>query len=219
MLEEQFLQNAILWKEARLFSAANLQHCLKKGYGATLEKWEHDFLHIDFPSLFLQAFQQSTAASLTGSRSGNPGYIVGKPLLVLSGDIRHAVSFWGIWVAYCSLMNKALVTDLLDFPILWFPHFLNIEDFFCCLVAVSESWDPMDYSLPGSSVHGIFQARILEWVAIFFSRGSFWPRDQTHVSCIGRQILYHWATREAPRTSFTKLLMYYVLKHRCYQRL
>ena len=56
--------------------------------------------------------------------------------------------------------------------------------------------DPMD-SLPGSSVHRIFQARILECVAIPFFRGSFWPRDQTHVSSlswIGRWILYHWAT-------------------------
>ena len=205
MLEEQFLQNATLWKEARLFSAANLQHCLKEEYEATPEKWVSIFLHSDFPSLFLQAFQQSTAASLTGSRSGNPGYIVGKPLLVLTGDIRHSVSFLGIWVAYYSLMRKALVTDLS--PILWFLHFLGIEDFLCCLLAVSDSWDPMDYSPLSSSVHGIFQARILEWVAIFFSRGSFWPRDQTHVSCIGRQILYHWATREAPRTSFTELLI------------
>ena len=49
---------------------------------------------------------------------------------------------------------------------------------------------------PGSSVHGISQARILEWVAISYSRGSSWPRAQTGgscASCIGRQILYHWA--------------------------
>ena len=61
--------------------------------------------------------------------------------------------------------------------------------------------DPMDCSLPGSSVHGIFQARILEWVAISCFRGSSRFRDWTHVSCvcyIGRQILYHWATWEAP---------------------
>ena len=48
--------------------------------------------------------------------------------------------------------------------------------------------DPMDYSLPGSSVHGILQARILEWVAMPFSRVSSWPKDQTHlsyVSCVG----------------------------------
>ena len=60
--------------------------------------------------------------------------------------------------------------------------------------------DPMDCSLSGSSLHGILQARILEWVAISFSRGSSQPRDQTWVSwvsCIGRWILYHWA-RKAP---------------------
>ena len=55
----------------------------------------------------------------------------------------------------------------------------------------------MDYSPPGSSVYGIFQARMLEWVAISFSRGFSQPRDQTHVSCTGRQILYHLATWEA----------------------
>ena len=44
--------------------------------------------------------------------------------------------------------------------------------------------DPMDCSPPGSSVHGILQARTLEWVAISFSRGSSWPRDWTWVSCI-----------------------------------
>ena len=51
--------------------------------------------------------------------------------------------------------------------------------------------DPIDGSPPGSSVPGILQARILEWIAIPFSRGSSQPRDQTHVSCIGRWILYN----------------------------
>ena len=46
-------------------------------------------------------------------------------------------------------------------------------------------------SLPGFSVHGILQARILEWVSIVFSRESSQPRDQTRVSCICRQSLYH----------------------------
>ena len=58
----------------------------------------------------------------------------------------------------------------------------------------------MGCSSPGSSVHGIFQARILEWAAISSSRRSFQPRDWTHVSCIScidKQILYHWATWEA----------------------
>ena len=57
----------------------------------------------------------------------------------------------------------------------------------------------MDCSLPGSSVHGILQARILEWVAMPSSTGSSWPRDWTSISkstCIGRRVLYHSATWE-----------------------
>ena len=49
--------------------------------------------------------------------------------------------------------------------------------------------DPTDCSLPGSSIHGILKAGILEWVAIVFSRRSSQPRDRTHVSCIGRWVL------------------------------
>ena len=50
--------------------------------------------------------------------------------------------------------------------------------------------DPMDCSPPGSSIHGIFQARVLEWVAISFSRGSSRPRDRTRVSCIAGRCFY-----------------------------
>ena len=60
--------------------------------------------------------------------------------------------------------------------------------------------DPMDCSPPDSSVHGIVQARILKWDAVSSSKRSSWPRDKTYISCIhciGRQILYHWATWEA----------------------
>ena len=56
---------------------------------------------------------------------------------------------------------------------------------------------PIECSLPCSSVHGISQARILEWVAMSSSRGSSLPRDQIQVSRIGRWVLYHWATWEA----------------------
>ena len=58
--------------------------------------------------------------------------------------------------------------------------------------------NPMDCSPPSSSVHGIFQARILEWVAISFSRGSSWPRDQTQVSCIAGRCFTTCAIMEAP---------------------
>ena len=70
----------------------------------------------------------------------------------------------------------------------------------CCCCLVTKSCEtlcgPMDYNPPGSSVCGIFQGRIVEWIAILFSRGSSWPRIQTCISCIGRWILYHWITRE-----------------------
>ena len=71
----------------------------------------------------------------------------------------------------------------------------------CVCVLVTQScptlWNTMDCSSWGSSVHGILQARIPEWVAMPFSRGSSQPRDRTQVSCIGRRILYPWATWEA----------------------
>ena len=56
--------------------------------------------------------------------------------------------------------------------------------------------DPVDCSPPGSSVHGILQARILEWVAISFSMGSSQPRDWTRVSRIAGRRFILWATRE-----------------------
>ena len=76
-------------------------------------------------------------------------------------------------------------------------HMLLI--WFVCSVAQSclTLCDPVDCSTPGFSVHRIFQARILEWVAISFFRGSSWPRVLTWVFCMDRWILYQWATREA----------------------
>ena len=69
----------------------------------------------------------------------------------------------------------------------------------CCLFAklYLTLCDPMDCSPPDSSVHGISQARILERVAIFFSRGSSWHGDQSCVSCIGF-FFNHWATWNIP---------------------
>ena len=57
--------------------------------------------------------------------------------------------------------------------------------------------DLMDYSLSGSSIHGIFQTRILDWVAISFSRGYSWPRNRTQVSSTAGRCFTIWATREA----------------------
>ena len=64
--------------------------------------------------------------------------------------------------------------------------------------------DPMDHSLPGSSIHGIFQARILEWVAISFSRRSSQPGDWTQVSHIVGRCFTVWATRKVECNSHLK---------------
>ena len=79
-----------------------------------------------------------------------------------------------------------------------------------CLSVVCDSWDLVDHSPPGFSAHGIFQARILQWVAISSgSRGSSLPREWIHVSCvscIGRQSLYSCTTLEAPCIDICKYI-------------
>ena len=71
----------------------------------------------------------------------------------------------------------------------------------CVCVKVAQSCltpcDPMDCSLPGSSVPGILQARILEGIAILFSRGSSWPKNWTRVSCIAGRFFTVWTTSKA----------------------
>ena len=92
--------------------------------------------------------------------------------------IRGKSVFWKLWI------NSE--SDL------W----LSTGSVCCCSVAklCPSLCDLMACSPPGFSVHGISRGRILEWVVISFSRGSSWSKDRTCVSCIGRQILYHWVT-------------------------
>ena len=98
------------------------------------------------------------------------------------------------------------------------------------LLFFSRLCNPLDCSPSGSSVHGISQARVLKWVAIPFFRGSFWPRNWTHVSCTDRCILYHWATWETllePSLSFIRIKVWKlvglpggsVLKESCMQEM
>ena len=78
----------------------------------------------------------------------------------------------------------------------WDKQFRKLPNYqmLCCAQSRPNLCNPVDCNLTGSSVHGILKARIPEWVAISVSRGSSWPRDRTHISCIsciGRWILYH----------------------------
>ena len=87
--------------------------------------------------------------------------------------------------------SSTLFFFFLIFPLCWYKC--------CCCCLLTKSCltlcNPMNYRPLGSSVHGISQARILVWVAISSSRESSRPRDQSHISYIGRQILYRWDTR------------------------
>ena len=122
---------------------------------------------------------------------------------------------WTSRLLPCSSYCKSCCKEQRDTCVFFNPDFLKVLFFFfwaawavyivvlyCCLYCMSLShvrlyWNPMDCNPSGSSVRGIFQATILEWVAVSSFRGSSQPRDQTHVSCIfciDRWSLYHWTT-------------------------
>ena len=84
-------------------------------------------------------------------------------------------------------------------PLLWSLPVVLLCSSKSCMYAQScpTLCDPLDCSLPVSSIHRISQARILEWVAISSSRGSFWPRDPTCASCIAGRFFTCWAIGEA----------------------
>ena len=92
--------------------------------------------------------------------------------------------------------------------IVWKGKKMNFPDRFSSVqfISVAQSsptlCDPMDCSLPGFSVHGISQARILEWVTISFSRGFSWPRDWTPALVHCRQILYHLSHHGSPLLAY-----------------
>ena len=95
------------------------------------------------------------------------------------------------------VIQEILLIEIANKIISWFSY-INTHVCVCVCAQTLQSCltlcNPTDCSPPESSVHGILQAGILEWVAMPSSGGSFRLRDRTHVSCIGRQILYHWAS-------------------------
>ena len=104
------------------------------------------------------------------------------------------------------LSGRGINFDICPFWLLLIQHCISGRSQYrvCVCPVMSESFWPHGLSPPGSSVHQIIQAKILEWVAIPFSRGSSWPRDWAHVSCvscIGWRILYHYLTWEALQRS------------------
>ena len=90
---------------------------------------------------------------------------------------------WSFWVSFLFKVSNSVTI-----------HSPVCVCVYMCAQSCLTLCDSMDCSLPWSTVHGVLQARILEWVALPFSRGTSWPRDWTcvsYVSCIGRWVLYH----------------------------
>ena len=117
-------------------------------------------------------------------------------ILVWGAEIPHAA--WHSQKDFC-LMFWPSTKQTAVVPLLWFCSLCFLPLQWTSEVAQScpTLCDPMDCSLPGSSIHGIFQARVLEWVAISFSRGSSQPEDRTQVSHIAGRRFAVWATRES----------------------
>ena len=123
---------------------------------------------------------------------------------------RHPYAYWGAATppSFCFVSRSRITRTEGHFPYLVSHRqvlggvWRNVK--MCCAhsqILCPTLCDPMDCSLTGSSVHGILQARILEWVAIFFSRGFSQPRAQTHISQVswtGRWLLYHWHHLRSP---------------------
>ena len=179
-----------------------------------------------FPCWKLQPGERQGKTSMLKSQSGRGGisYLLFPPLLLFSspslclcwgslGPLRQqdAKSWWLLLLTSVNSMGTAPVCFcvLVRCPVSTYIQlrrgmalYLTSFYFFLCVVLVTRLYktlcDPMDCSLPGSSVHGILHSSILEWGAIPFSRGSSQPRDQTQISCIASRFFTIWATREAP---------------------
>ena len=103
-------------------------------------------------------------------------------------DVLHDSTYW----ISCAPFDKFY--SFLTLACILFCLFVSHSVWLSC--SVSQVWlcHPMDCDPPGSSVHGILQTRIQEWVSLSFSRGSFWPRGWTHISHIAGRFFTIWAT-------------------------
>ena len=118
---------------------------------------------------------------------------------------RGGDELYDLWIQHHILANIPLARlSQVAAATEWIVWGLSFHPRMLCSCSVAQLcltlWDPMDCTPPGSYVHGISQAIILEWVVISYSRGSSPPKDPTHISgifYIGKQILYHCATWEA----------------------
>ena len=113
---------------------------------------------------------------------------------ILTRGIKHRFKHIGIWGEQVKMVSiQMFLRDKLGLTYTHSVQFGSVLVIQSCLTAC----DPVDYSPPGSSAHGILQAKILEWVAISISRRSSQPRNQTWVSHVAGRYFSIWATWEA----------------------
>ena len=141
--------------------------------------------------MFTLGFPVGLAGKKSACSAGDPGSILGwgdplkKEMATHSSIFAWRIPWTEVLGTLQSMGSKRVRHDYVTKHA--FMHVFTLS-------VMSDSLDPTDYSLPGSVVHGILQAQILEWAAISFPRGSSRPRDRTHVSfisCIGRRVLCH----------------------------
>ena len=140
-----------------------------------------------------------TDSAFPSSLAHHTLFVTPQSILEVLSQIRRHVSFE-------AEQKKIRVTDLrhTHFNLRSMPAFLNA---YLVVQSGPTLFDILDYSLPGSSVHGILQARILEWVVISSSSRSSKPRDWIHssyVSCITGGFFTHWASGKALALVLTK---------------
>ena len=157
--------------------------------GGLPSKGSHRVGH-NWSELAVAAAAEYTSAQVTTSLAFWDFYLQEKGPTQLQAPLAFLSHLWGegIWEAFLKMTAQRQQvlgrTELIVGPQI----FLNLQwDFVCCIFSYfGQVWlcNPTDCSLPGSSVHGIFLARILEWIAIPSAKGSSWPRDLTHISCV-----------------------------------
>ena len=150
----------------------------------------------------------------------NIGPILENVLCSLEENVYSGTVAWSVlWLFVRLIWSAALFKSIASFLIFCLNNLSDVENRvlkspvgfqspmgYCCLyfffpLLIAQSCltlgDPMNCSLPGSSVHGILQERILEWVAVPFCRRSSWPTDWSQASCTVGRLFNIWATREA----------------------
>ena len=159
------------------------------GVGVT-EQWSPPLPNLCFSPCHSAPTTKQTQMTLTASFPAIPHHEI--HITVQLGSERVPCSSRLHSFAYTCYLTR------MQFPTSSFPsEIFRLHTVYCAYSVMFNSLRPMDYSLPGSSVRGILQARILECIAISFSRGSSWPRTQIWVSCIAGRFFTDWATKEA----------------------